>query len=244
MPEQRQSPHQVPLPHWLAEARSHGLLSRLPEHTVAAVIRGAQRSAYPRGAIVPEWDSTPWVAVILRGAVRVFIPERDDGQITLLYLKAGDFVGSLTGTEPGLARSLQALAPLELLNLDATRLASLAQAEPPLAFELLLEASRMLRMVQRCYGIRALGSVRVRVANALLDRAAACGSASAGTVVLGTQHELANAAGTVREVVATALQGLKKDGMIAIRRGAVVLLDPERLNREADGGLGFGAAIK
>jgi hypothetical protein len=48
----------------------------------------------------------------------------------------------------------------------------------------------------------------------------------------------------VREVVATALQGLKRDGMIAIRRGAVVLLDPERLGREADAGLGFGAAIK
>jgi CRP/FNR family transcriptional regulator len=220
------------------------LLGRLPEHMVAALIQGGQRSAYPRGAIVPEWDSTPWAAVVLRGAVRVFIPEREGGQITLLYLKAGDFIGSFTGTDPGLARSLQALEPLELLNLDATRLASLAQAEPPLAFELLLEAGRVMRMVQRCYGIRTFGSVRVRVANALLDRAAACGSASAGTVVQGTQHELANAAGTVREVVATALQGLKRDGMIAIRRGAVVLLDPERLAREADGGLGFGLAIK
>ena len=63
---------------------------------------------------------------------------------------------------------------------------------------------------------------------------------AAGTVVSGTQHELANAAGTVREVVASTLQALKRDGIIDVRRGGIVILDPDRLAREADGGFGFG----
>ena len=207
---------------------------------MAALIQGAQRVVYPAGAVVPDWEEVPWAAFVLRGSVRVFLPSHQGAQITLRYLRPGDMIGTFTGIRTGLARSLQALDSSELLHLDVARISELARREPPLAWEMLLETARVLRLAHRAYGIRAFGSIRVRVANAILDLALARGRVAAGTVVSGTQHELANAAGTVREVVASTLQALKRDGIIDVRRGGIVILDPDRLAREADGGFGFG----
>src|SRR5260370_41591830 len=95
--------------------------------------------------------------------------------------------------QPSLARSMLALEPAELLHLDVARLMSLTQAEPHVAWEILMESEQVLRMTLRSYGIRTFGSIRLRVANAILDRALSSGPAGAGTVVIGTQHELANA---------------------------------------------------
>lgn len=206
----------------------------------AAVVQGGQRVSYPSGVVVPHWEEAPWAAIVLRGCMRVFLPSSEGGQITLRYLRTGDIIGTFDGTEPVMARSLQAMESSELLHLDVSRLAILAQSEPQLAWVLLLETVRALRQAHRAYSIRTFGSIRLRVANALLERALACGGAVAGTVVLGTQHDLATAAGTVREVIAAALQALKREGVIEVRRGRVVILDPVRLAREADGSLGFG----
>jgi CRP/FNR family transcriptional regulator len=149
-------------------------------------------------------------------------------------------MGTFLRREPGLARSLQAIEDSELLNLDVSRLKSLARTEPPLAWEMLLETARVLQLSHRAYSIRAFGTVRLRVAHALVERAITCCGALQGAVIAGTQHDLANAAGTVREVVATALHDFRREGILEVGRGRIVILDPDRLLREADGGLGLG----
>ena len=47
------------------------------------------------------------------------------------------------------------------------------------------------------------------------------------------QQDLADAVGTVREVVVRALRELREAGVLRTGRGAIVVLDPERLAREA-----------
>jgi len=74
---------------------------------------------------------------------------------------------------------------------------------------------------------------------AILDRAEALGGLTEGQSVPGTQHELANAVGSVREVVANVLQALKREGLVDIRRGGLVILEPDRLIDEATAGLGL-----
>jgi CRP/FNR family transcriptional regulator, cyclic AMP receptor protein len=241
MSEKRESHAPTTLPDWLAGARRRGPLSRLPDHLVEAIIRGGHRVTYRAGAILPEPEMGPWAAVVLGGSVRVYLPAPDGGQITLLYLKPGDTIGTFVADQPSLARSLLAVDSAELFHFDVGRFVSLTQSEPQVAWEMLMEAARILRVTHRSYGIRTFGSIRLRVANAILDRALASGPVAAGAIVSGTQHELANAAGTVREVAAGALQAMKRDGVVEIRRGCVVILDPRRLAAEADGGFGFGS---
>ena len=221
------------LPSWLGAARQRGVLSRLPEPVVAAMLEGSQRTAYPAGTVVPRWEDRPWGAIVLSGALRVFLPSRDGEQITLRYIRPGDIIGSFVATKPSLARSLEAIDRSELLHIDAGRLEQLVRTQAPLGFEMLTEMAKVLRLAHRAYGIRAFGSIRVRVANAILERAAARGEIGPGTVVHGTQHDLAVAAGTVREVVASAVQGLKRDGIVDVKRGGLVIVDPDRLAREA-----------
>lgn len=240
MQEPRKPTDQVQLPDWLASARRRGVLSRVPSKTVAAVIQGGQRASYPAGVVIAGLEEGPWATLVLAGVLRAYVASAEGGQITLRYLRPGDLIGAFAGMPVGLSRSLQASEPVELLHLDATRLAALVQSDAQLAWELLLEAARVMRLADRSYGIRAFGSIRLRVANAILEHALASGPLVAGTTVAGTQHDLALAAGTVREVVAAALQGLKREGIIATRRGGIVILDPERLAVEADGGFGFG----
>lgn len=47
------------------------------------------------------------------------------------------------------------------------------------------------------------------------------------------QQDLAEAVGTVREVVVRALRQFRQAGLLETRRDMIVLLDPERLPREA-----------
>ena len=75
-------------------------------------------------------------------------------------------------------------------------------------------------------------TVRQRVARHLLDLAVQGGprrEAGTGIVVHVTQTELANAVGTVREVVVRVLRELRRDGLVRTERDQIVILDPAGL---------------
>jgi CRP/FNR family cyclic AMP-dependent transcriptional regulator len=54
-----------------------------------------------------------------------------------------------------------------------------------------------------------------------------------------SQQELADAAGSVREVVARALRDLRVAGIVATAGDSVVILDPARLHAESGGPAGL-----
>jgi CRP/FNR family transcriptional regulator, cyclic AMP receptor protein len=228
-----------PLPEWLRAARTNGMLSRLPESLVATVIQGAQRATYPAGAVALRWDEAPKTAFVLSGTLRQFIVLPDGSQVTTRYLRAGDMSGVFAPRHPQLSRALLALEPCELLLIDGERMRQVCLAHPTVAWELIHELTTVLNLNHRALYLRAAASVRQRVVNAIVDRADASGGLATGQAVVGTQFELANAAGTVREVVASVLQALKRDGMVDVQRGRVVIRDPDKLAREA--GAVFGA---
>jgi CRP-like cAMP-binding protein len=226
---------------WLGEARRLGFLGRLSERLVGLVVRSAQRVEYPAGTIGLRWDQAPKAAIVLAGTLRSFISYPDGSQVTTRYLKSGDMTGVYAPRKPQLARGVQALEPSELLLIDHVRLRDLSLAEPQLGWALIEELTDVLVETQRALCIRAFGSVRQRVVMAIVDRATAAGQLAPGRKVPGTQQELATAVGSVREVVAATLGTLKHEGVIDVRRGAVVILDPERLAREAESVVGASA---
>ena len=225
------------IPDWLRAARSHGWLGRLPDDLVNEVVSGAQRIEYPKGGVGLRWDEEPKTAIVLSGSARAFLAFPDGSQVTTRYLRPGDMTGVFAPRPPRIARGIQALEPSELLVIAADRMKQLSTAHPAVAWALIEELTSILNLTQRALYIRSFGSVRQRVAVAIADRARLDGPITPGRSITGTQTELAIAAGTVREVVATALQGLKREGIVDVRRGEVVILDPARLEREANSGL-------
>ena len=229
------------LPEWLRAARENGLFSRLPENLIAAVLEGSRRVSYPEGAIALRWEERPKMAIVLSGSFRQFMTLPDGSQVTTRYLKPGDMTGVFAPRGPRLSRAVVALEPSEVLLVDGDRVNKLSMANAPFACALIEEMTTVLNQNQKALYVRAAGSVRERVISAILERADVAGGLVAGRTVGGTQFELANAAGTAREVVAAVLQDLKRAGLIDVMRRRIVILDPTRLAQEAHSAFGFSA---
>ena len=162
----------------------------------------------------------------------------DGAQATIRYLRPGDMTGVFAPRMPRLARAVQALEPSELMFVDAARMREISLAEPTFAWAMVEELTTVINAAHRALYIRAYGSVRQRVASTILERAEiSAGGLRAGAWVSGTQGELAAAVGSVREVVASSLQALKRAGIVDVTRGGVQVLDPARLAEEANLGL-------
>jgi len=86
----------------------------------------------------------------------------------------------------------------------------------------------------RALVMRAFNGVKTRLAQDLYWRAEALGVISGANVAINTtQQELADSIGSVREVVARALDELERDSVIKRSRASIVVVDPERLIVEA-----------
>jgi CRP-like cAMP-binding protein len=76
-------------------------------------------------------------------------------------------------------------------------------------------------------------SVRARVARDIIERARLSGPIRSGVHLAVTHQSLADASGSVREVVARTLRKLSRDGVIATAGGGVTIVDPEALTNLA-----------
>jgi CRP/FNR family transcriptional regulator len=81
--------------------------------------------------------------------------------------------------------------------------------------------------------VNAFGSVRQRIAAHLLDLASDGQRPRGRLEAHVSQQELADASGSVREVVARALRDLRMAGIVATTAESVVILDPARLHAVA-----------
>jgi CRP/FNR family transcriptional regulator, cyclic AMP receptor protein len=228
----------IQFPDWLTAARTYGLLSRLPDAVVRELTNGSHRVEYPTGTVAVGWDEGSVAWILLRGSLRGFLSSPQGNQVTTRYLRPGDTIGMLADRRLVLARGVQVLEPSEVLVISQDRVRELAMSEPLFAWAVIEELATMVGAMQRALHIRGFRSVRQRVISAILDRAQVSGGVAAGKSVTGTQHELAIAIGSVREVVASVLQELKREGLIDIHRGRVVILQPDKLAVEANGTLG------
>ena len=80
--------------------------------------------------------------------------------------------------------------------------------------------------------VNTFGSVRQRIAGHLLDIASAEQRPNGELMARVTQQELADAVGSVREVVARVLRDFRRSGLVATRTDSVRVLDPEGLHDE------------
>ena len=149
--------------------------------------------------------------------------------MTIRYCRSGALIGAATLCAP-VSRpfAIQALAPSELLRLRPPVVSSLAERDARVANALLAETSeRVLAFVGELSAV-SFASTRERVGRHLLDLAA--NQQHGAELVAGiTQQQLADAVGSVREVVVRVLRDLRREGVVETRRGAIRILDPGRL---------------
>ena len=136
--------------------------------------------------------------------------------------------------------STQALVDAELLELAPDVVHREIERDPRLAGVFLTELSeRALNFIGEIPGA-VFTTVRQRVARHLLDLASDQATVQRGgeLTALLTQQELAEAVGTVREVVVRVLRELREEGTIRTERDRIVVIDPASLIEQQGWNLG------
>src|SRR5262245_40964809 len=191
-----------------AVARSY--LRDLPADVLGALLNGATRVHAPAGAIVRDFgEPGPYLHLLVDGFQRVFVRSPDGRSLTVRYLRRGDLSGVVSLFTPAysLAATIEALVDSDLVSFRGDVAIRLAETNLHMARALIEELSeRVVSFVAEIPG-SAFSTVRQRVARHLLDLASEQRHGER-LVARVSQQALAEAAGSVREVVVRVLHDL------------------------------------
>jgi CRP/FNR family transcriptional regulator, cyclic AMP receptor protein len=215
----------------MVEIPNRGFISRLSPATAAELMEGAPTVYYPAGSIIFSPRDGTTAGLVVSGLLRYYLAGSEGRELTVRYVGPGDLVGSLVSERSAVETRAQAMEPSVLLHLDVERVRSLSQRRPELSQALIDELVGRLRSAFRTLAASAFMPVRARVARDLLERAKMSGPVVAGLHLAVTQQSLADATGSVREVVARALRELRSEGAIATADDGITVLDPDALTR-------------
>ncbi|HEX6230633.1 MAG TPA: Crp/Fnr family transcriptional regulator [Actinomycetota bacterium] len=211
------------------EGTSEGFLAALPEDAADRLLAGAIRITVPAGALVYREEEAPRVIVVIDGLLRVFLRSTDGRELTVRYARDGDVAGlKLVLGGPG-PTSVQAVTTATVAALPVNTLRSMLGSDPRVARACAEELTRQLCQTLDDLSQQAFLTVRQRLVRHLLDLAVPEGRT---LVVHASQRRLADAIGSVREVVTRTLRGLRRQGLVRTAREGIVLLDPIALSEE------------
>ena len=215
----------------MVEARVRdGFFANLPEEVADRLLAEAIRISVPAGALVYREGESPRVFVVIRGLLRVFLRSADGRQVTVRYARDGEVAGLLFVLGGPGPTSIQAMTSASVAALQVDTLRSLVASDPRVARACAEELTRQLYKALEDLAEQAFLPVRQRLVHHLLDLAAP--DIGRRLLVHANQQELADAIGSVREVVTRTLHHLRDEGLIETSRDEIVLLDPVRLSEE------------
>jgi CRP/FNR family transcriptional regulator len=219
------------------DAFAHSFLRALPQELVAALRAEGERTDYPAGTTIYRAGSDPRAVLVVQGLIRVYMTS-SERQVTVRYARSGDVLGIAVLVGGPANVDVQALAPSGLFRISARMLTAAARRDARVAWALAEELNRRLYETLQQTAINAFGSVRQRVAMHLLDLASAQQRSRGNLAAHVSQQELADAVGSVREVVARVLRDFRVAGIVATAADRVVILDAARLHSETWGPAG------
>jgi CRP/FNR family transcriptional regulator, cyclic AMP receptor protein len=223
-----------------AVSMSH--LGGLPPAVLADLLAGALRRKVAAGSVTHrEGEDAPHLELVMSGVVRVFVTAPDGRTMTVRYCRSGALIGVMSLFAAGftLPVTVQALVDADVLRLSPNAARAAADRDVRVARAFLAEQSeRALNFVYEIPG-NAFATMRQRVARHLLDLASERAPEGAlghevgkGFTVTVSQQELAEAVGTVREVIVRVLRELREEGVIQTKRDGIVIVDPALLTRD------------
>jgi len=173
------------------------------------------------------------VFFVLRGQVRVVVSL--GGRETILRdISAGEFFGELAALDAKpRSAGILAISDSSLACMPATEFRRAIHAHPDVCDQVLAVLVGQIRMLANRTSETSGLSVKQRLWAELLRLARPSGSPAGPPVVSPpcTHAELAARVSSHREAVTRELSALERAGLIARRRGAIALLDVERLRR-------------
>ena len=209
-------------------------LAKVPPDRVTELLEAGRELKVPAGRLLPRKPKAPGVVIVVVGLVRVFLQSSRQRQVTVRYARPGETLGLVHLAGAKLDVHAQAVTAATLWALSPRRLRALAEQSPPLAMAIAEECAARTADAVEEIALLTFGSVRQRVARHLLDLAAtdAHGEQLVARV---THQEVADATGSVREVVARVLKALNASALTRQSTDGIIIVDAAGLDAEARG---------
>lgn len=220
-------------------ALAASLLESLPPVAMSRLASDAVRAEIPAGRVLYRAGEQPRPALVVSGMVRLFLTTAEGREINLCYARVGELIGVAGIIDAPSQVSAQAVTDTRLWRFGLSSMREVAAAHPQFALALVRQLlDRLYRVVIEVRGTT-FGTVRSRVARHLLDLAAEqqadhaqAGGHTGELVAPITQQQLADAVGSVRQVVGRVLAEMHADGLVEPIRHGVVILHAEALRAE------------
>jgi CRP-like cAMP-binding protein len=208
--------------------------------------RLAAGETFYRGA---HHADTSLIAIVIDGLLRLYLNAPDGRAVTVRYAGHGEFIGArglalsgVAGPAPasgnrramlgGTAVNGEVLQACRILSLPMSTLRHLARTNATLASLLAAEVARQAMLDQELLAANVFHPIRARVAHHLLNLAVRDDNE---LVVTASHQDIADAIGSVREVVSRTMCGFQGDGLVQRRGRRVVLTDAARLHAASSG---------
>lgn len=194
----------------------------------------ASRVRLDRGAVLfNQGDTGDALYAVLDGAMEISILSLDGRKLSLDLMGPGAVFGEIALFDPGTrTATVTAMEPSVLLRVFSTDVMRELRLHPELAIDMVLLAGQRMRWMGNQLNEMAFLPVSTRVARKLLHLAPRHG-AQAGAVRL-SQAELAEYVGATREAVSKTLAQWKRQGIVDVARGHVLIRDLPALQTLAD----------
>jgi CRP/FNR family transcriptional regulator len=190
----------------------------------------------PRQVVFREGDDSDTCYVVRSGHARAVREHGDGRQITLATFGPGDIFGELAMFDAERrSATVEAVDDLEAVAILGADMRHLMRRHPDIAIKLVVALGRRLREANERLARQSFQTVQSRVATVLADlvlQAQAEGAQDDGDLLLvATQAEVAQLAGSSRESASRFLAVLERAGIITQGRGRLVVHDPGALRR-------------
>jgi CRP/FNR family cyclic AMP-dependent transcriptional regulator len=209
------------------------LFASLDPAEVAAFTMLLREKDYPKGSVILfEDDPGDSLFIVREGRVKVVLVSEEGREVILGILGVGDHFGelSLIDDEPRSAHVV-AMEDSTLLALRREDFRRRVEANPAVAWALLVEMSHRLRRADEKIGSLVLLDVPGRIARVLLDASAEAGSDDIEKPL--THQTIAHVIGASRETVSRAMREFVEAGWIATEQRRIRIADRPALERRS-----------
>jgi CRP-like cAMP-binding protein len=218
------------------------LLGRVPvfETLAPADLERVAQVAVPRRfgphqVIFREGDASDTCYVVESGHARAVREHADGRSIALAHFGPGDIFGELAMFDDerrsATVEALEDVAAIAILGADMRRL---LREHADISYKLVISLGRRLRETNERLARQSFQTVQSRVAGVLaqlVEQARAEGAEDGDVLVVATQAEVAQLAGSSRESASRFLAVLERAGIVSQGRGRLTVHRPDALAR-------------
>ncbi len=204
-----------------------------PAELDALAARTLERRFAPGEVLFHEGDPCYGIFLLFQGSVRIFKTSSSGREVMLAVESAPSSVAEVPLFDDGpYPATVSAMDEVVACLISKQDFRQFCRQHPEVALKILGVVGGRLRQLVTVVESVTFGSVRQRLAKALLEFAQGAGNEP--IPLPATHQELASRLGTVREVVSRNLGRFQAEGLIRLGKKEVSILDPEGLVREAE----------